>query len=71
MSVIHVYPVEDEQEHEVEQSSEPFTCDCSPRTEEVENGGRVVVHNSYDGREIVEEAERVLKSNPQEQDKSN
>lgn len=50
--VYHVLPVNDLKEHE-----ESENCNCGPETEYYENG-MVIIHNSYDGREIVEEAER-------------
>jgi hypothetical protein len=52
MSDVHVYPVNDLKEHDVESRY----CSCRPKLEEVE-GGMVVVHNSWDGREIREQAE--------------
>jgi hypothetical protein len=29
-------------------------CHCSPRTETMANGGIVIIHNSFDGRELEE-----------------
>lgn len=46
--VIHILPVNDLKEHK-----ESSTCECSP-TLEVENGEMIFIHNSYDGRELVE-----------------
>ena len=50
MNAIHVLPVSDLKEH-----TETDDCECKPRVEYVGEGGKVVIHNSYDGREIVEE----------------
>ena len=50
--VYHVIPVDDFWEHE-----ESEGCMCKPRIEE---NGKLIVHNSYDGREIIEEAERII-----------
>jgi uncharacterized protein YegP (UPF0339 family) len=47
---IHTLPVNDLKPH-VETSA----CECHPRVETT-NGGIIVVHNSYDGREILERA---------------
>ena len=49
MSTIYVLPVNDLKEH-----SETDDCECHPRIEYVGEGGKVVVHNSYDGREFYE-----------------
>lgn len=49
---VHVLPINDLCPHE-----ESVACACRPQVEEVgESGGRVVVHNSWDGREITERA---------------
>lgn len=50
--VQHVYPIYDTHPHVFEE-----WCPCRPRVEEC---GGVVVHNSWDGREAVEEAYRLL-----------
>ena len=46
--VYHVLPIDDLQSHE-----ESAQCACEPKIEE---NGALVMHNSYDGREIVERA---------------
>jgi len=52
MDDVHVMPVNDLKEHE-----ESRFCACRPVLEKpVEGGGTVVIHNSYDGREITERA---------------
>ena len=48
--MIHILPVNDLKEHE-----ESSTCDCNPRIEILDDGEIMVVHNSYDGREYIEE----------------
>ena len=48
--MIHILPVNDLKEHE-----ELTTCECKPRIEILDNGEIMVVHNSYDGREYIEE----------------
>lgn len=52
MSVVHVLPIDDLREHE-----ETRACWCHPTLEEVDGDpdAVVVVHNSADGRELVEE----------------
>lgn len=52
---VHVYPLGDARAHDT--SNGP--CPCSPK-EELWNEGRVIVivHNSFDGRELVENARR-------------
>ena len=54
MAIVHVLPVDDLKPHE-----ESSTCKCEPRIEIVE-GGMLVVHNSWDGREWVEKANDIL-----------
>lgn len=48
---IHVVPVDDLQPH----NTFSDYCKCSPRIEYQPDGGRVIVHNAYDGREFFEE----------------
>lgn len=52
----HVYPLNDEKEHDV--SDEATTCHCGPR---IDWSGPVplMIHRSFDGRELIEEAERI------------
>lgn len=50
METYHVLPVNDIKEHE-----ESADCHCQPTVEELKYG-RLVVHNSYDGREATEQA---------------
>jgi len=50
----HVLPINDIKEH-----TEDTTCECQPRVEH-HNGNIVVIHNSYDGREIIEQVNEIL-----------
>jgi predicted CoA-binding protein len=55
--IYHILPVNDSDHH-----SECGDCKCSPRIEELSD--RVlIVHNSFDGREVVELANEILSSN--------
>lgn len=45
---IHILPLNDLKEH-----TESDECECHPTVKHVD-GGKVVVHNSYDGREFLE-----------------
>ena len=47
--MIHVTPINDLKGH-----SEDSTCECNPKCEILENGEILIIHNSYDGREIAE-----------------
>lgn len=52
MDDVHVLPVDDLKPHE-----ENRLCPCRPSLERVaEADGVVVIHNSFDGREITERA---------------
>lgn len=53
---IHIYPLDDLKEHVLES-----TCDCQP-TVSVENGELIVCHNAFDGRELIEEVNEILKT---------
>ncbi len=46
---IHVYPINDTYPH----ITEGVGCPCKPRIEDVE-GGTLIIHNSFDGREKAE-----------------
>jgi hypothetical protein len=48
--MIHVLPVNDSEEHILDS-----TCSCNPQIENAENGHLLVIHNSFDGRELIEE----------------
>jgi hypothetical protein len=53
--MIHVYPIGDTKEHDLYST----TCHCSPKVS-FENEEMIVVHNSFDGREIIEEVNKIL-----------
>ncbi len=46
--MINITPINDLKEHE-----EESTCECSPKVE-FENGEMILIHNSFDKREIEE-----------------
>jgi hypothetical protein len=52
---IHTIPCDDLEEHE-----ESTTCKCEPRVTCYPDGGIHVLHNSFDGREGLEQAMEVL-----------
>jgi hypothetical protein len=53
MATVHVMPVNDIKEH-----IENDYCECHPKIRYFGgDGGKVVVHNSWDGREIAERIE--------------
>jgi hypothetical protein len=49
---LHILPLNDLKEH-----TESDDCGCKPRVEYVGEGEKLVIHNSYDGREFWEEWE--------------
>ena len=51
MSDVNVVPVNDLKPH-----IDGPSCACGPRVECLDNGNRIIVHNSYDGREVLENA---------------
>lgn len=50
---IHVVPVNDWLPHNESSSG----CGCSPRIEPGIDGSTIVIHNSFDGRELLERHE--------------
>lgn len=58
MKVIHVCPVDEEKDHELQHILYPF-CKCLPR-EEVVGDTLIIIHNSFDGREGLEMAKEIL-----------
>lgn len=58
MTSVQIVPIDDSKPHHLNQY-----CDCKPVVEFV-NGVKIVRHNSYDLREIIEEANAILR-NPQ------
>ena len=58
MEIFHIYPENDLKPHDINGN----TCPCNPETQACENG-ILVVHNSWDGREIRERLVQDLKDN--------
>jgi hypothetical protein len=62
--MMHVYPVNDEHLHVLEGTM----CPCGPDVEwnDPKTGEAyvhpIVIHNSFDRREVIEEAEQILRS---------
>lgn len=52
----HVFPLNEEEQHDLN----GFSCDCEPK---IDWDNELVVHNSYDGRESVEQAKEILATN--------
>lgn len=50
----HIVPTKDLIAHKDDGSP----CDCCPMVEFLENGDTLVIHNAWDGREILEELDR-------------
>jgi hypothetical protein len=55
--IFHVLPINDVDEHD-----ESKFCKCHPKTEIQENGGRLIVHNSFDRREYFEDDNKKVKN---------
>lgn len=62
--MLHLYPANDEREHELEGTM----CWCEPEVqwEDPETGkafaSALVIHNAADCRELIEQAEEILRS---------
>jgi hypothetical protein len=50
LKTVHVVPVGDLRAHR----ERGITCWCQPKVETFDGGGRLVTHNSMDGRELIE-----------------
>jgi hypothetical protein len=50
---VHVLPVNDSFDHK----ETGFNCKCNPKLQKQLNGVFIIVHNSYDGRELKERGE--------------
>ena len=50
----NILPIDDLKEH-----TENSTCECLPKVI-YEDGEMIVIHNSYDHREIIEEANKII-----------
>lgn len=56
IEIWHIIPTNDTEEHD-----ELSTCKCFPKViKDYKTGKVIIVHNSFDGRELVEEANRIL-----------
>lgn len=55
----HIVPRNDLKAHNTMYGKAKVICDCNPR---FDWGSKLVIHNAYDLREAVEEAEEILKS---------
>jgi hypothetical protein len=59
----HIYPLNDEREHELDGEMcwcEPTVLWTDPKTDTI-FGDALAIHNAADCREIVEEAEQILR----------
>ena len=54
--MLHVHPLNDTEPHDLEGTQ----CKCNPSVIIEPNAEIIVVHNSFDCREAVEEVERIL-----------
>lgn len=52
----HILPINDLKEHQ-----EESTCECEPKSEILDSGDILIIHNSYDGREIIEQVNDLIK----------
>lgn len=52
--MLHIYPVKDEREHCLEGTG----CECCPELEVIDGDIRII-HNAFDCRELVEQAELI------------
>jgi len=51
----NIMPTDEQEEHSFD-----TTCKCHPKVIE-ENGQMIVIHNSFDCREIIEQVKEILK----------
>jgi hypothetical protein len=61
----HVYPLDEEKLHIVSGPTSGVDCPCKPRVE-MEGGSLIVIHNSFDHREIVEQAIDIMNDESQD-----
>jgi len=59
IKMIHVFPLNDEREHD---TGDTTTCWCDPKLD-TENSEMIVIHNSADCRELIEQAEEIKNEN--------
>lgn len=50
MPIIHIIPLNDLKDH-----IDSSTCECNPKSEILDNGDIMIIHNSYDKREVIEQ----------------
>lgn len=55
MAIWHITPLNDLKPH-----MESSICECSPAVETMQNGDLLIIHNSYDGREMREQYEEAI-----------
>lgn len=53
---LHILPINDDKPHK----ETGFDCDCEPK---IDWENELIIHNSYDGREYVEQAKEILATN--------
>lgn len=63
--IYHITPINDLEEHQ-----ESSTCKCNPKVEVQPGGDLIVIHNSFDRRELVEKAIDVMNSDENESNQS-
>ena len=51
----HILPINDLKEH-----TESSYCECDPTVDVQDSGNVLVIHNAFDGREAVEQANEIL-----------
>jgi len=54
--IISILPIHDTKPH-----IEDSTCECEPEIKIIETGDIIMVHNSFDGREIIEKINELIK----------
>ena len=58
--MIHILPIDDLKEH-----TEGVDCQCNPEVRYADGDGvlpePICIHNSWDGREFIEQAEQLIK----------
>lgn len=55
MSTWHILPTNDIDTHE-----ESTICKCEPKLEILEDGDMMIIHNAFDGREIIELTNKII-----------
>ena len=55
MSIWHILPINDIDTHE-----ELSTCKCEPKVDVLDVGDMMIIHNSFDGREIIEIVNKII-----------